>query len=522
MNVEMNPVVRSRILFALLFASLCSSVPVRAQESVSKPQATEPKQTLEGKSSPPTKKKHENQSACSVSKTNRSCELVIDRSNPVAPPTIQLYSGETLTVVVKKTRNYERYFLDLQTGQATVAPDVTSSIVQGLFASFAKLQEFVRGPAAHAVPVATCSDMTNVNWPAASVLVASTIPTFQGCLSLMDRDAVAAYQALEPYAIPDSLTPGGGLGPSELSQRDAQNLDAIIQKFLGPESAFSAKISTLATNRKDKPEDQAALDQLANLQKLADGVATDLLGYDQRVQDLTTFDNGSTDCTNPTGHKCVTISAIQDDPTIYQQTVTRTATYALNVLNLVANTREAIPAASNKKCVATVIVNYADRPNKFPGWPFTALRLEASAGVFFSALPNRSFVVAPIYTGTVVTDNKVQEKIVLPTPIPFAAANYRLTDDLPGRWKSNVYWTAAIGINPNTTTADFATGFSYAWRALMLSALCHFGHDTHLTQGFTNKQDLGPSFSGSLPTTTFWRGAIAFGVSVRVPSLTGR
>lgn len=79
----------------------------------------------------------------------------------------------------------------------------------------------------------------------------------------------------------------------------------------------------------------------------------------------------------------------------------------------------------------------------------------------------------------------------------------------------------AVGINPNTMTADFATGLSISWRALMVSALCQFEHDVSLTQGLTVRESLGASFNGSLPNQTHWTTSFAIGLSVRVPSLTG-
>jgi hypothetical protein len=45
---------------------------------------------------------------CSLAKTNKSCAIVIDRGNPVAPPTIQMYSGESVTVVVRDPKYFER------------------------------------------------------------------------------------------------------------------------------------------------------------------------------------------------------------------------------------------------------------------------------------------------------------------------------------------------------------------------------------------------------------------------------
>jgi hypothetical protein len=75
--------------------------------------------------------------------------------------------------------------------------------------------------------------------------------------------------------------------------------------------------------------------------------------------------------------------------------------------------------------------------------------------------------------------------------------------------------TGAIGVNPINTTAEFGVGPSYAWQAFMVSALCHIGHDTKWL-------NMTPESSGDLPTYTHWTAKAAVGISVRVPSLTGR
>jgi hypothetical protein len=79
---------------------------------------------------------------CSIAKTNRSCTLTVDRRSPLAPPTIQMYPGETLTVQVKNPYYFERYFMDYQSGQLTLAPDVASSIVNSLLTPLQKESEF--------------------------------------------------------------------------------------------------------------------------------------------------------------------------------------------------------------------------------------------------------------------------------------------------------------------------------------------------------------------------------------------
>src|SRR6202034_3359794 len=124
--------------------------------------------------------------------------------------------------------------------------------------------------------------------------------------------------------------------------------------------------------------------------------------------------------------------------TAYKEMVTRTLTYSVNTLNLISNSQAAALDPTKKKLVATVTLNFADNPTKFP---HSTLRWEASAGAFFSSLPVRSFAAAPIFTNGVITDKKIAQNILHPTVVPFAAGNYRLTNDLPWtRWTSNIYW----------------------------------------------------------------------------------
>jgi hypothetical protein len=168
--------------------------------------------------------------------------------------------------------------------------------------------------------------------------------------------------------------------------------------------------------------------------------------------------------------------------------------------------------ASKKQLVLPITVVYGDQ------------RWEVSAGTFFSSLPIRSFSASAVFTNDAVTDHKVTQQVLRPLVIPFAAVNLRISNDWKRpTWRTNLYWTNAIGINPNTVTTDFATGLSISYRLLMFSGLWHIGHDTELTQGFKVGDSLGASFNGSVPTETFWRfDSFAFGVSIRTPSLTTR
>jgi hypothetical protein len=474
---------------------------------------------------------------CSVSKTNQNCTLIIDRSIPVAPPAIQMYSTQSMVVVVKNPLFFERYSLDFQTGQAVIAPDVSSAIVQALLPSLAKLGEFASRSANFVAPAGGCDDAKITSLPDEGG-VGDTVTPFQVCVAGLSKTAIGLYKKLEPYVAPDSASPDPVVG-SELTLEKLEAIQRAIDDYVSSELVISSRISSIAGARK-APVDALGVTELTALQKVSDAVATDLAAYSQRITDLKDFKNGAVACSalkidmtpaekkkaeeDTKNHKttsppmCVRLSSRPDDPDVYRNMVTRTITYSLNMFNVVGNSQNGVPDPSKKKPLATVAINFAEERKSAR----SAFRLEASAGAFFSTLPIRSFSVAPQFTKGVITDKIIGQNVLHPTVVPFAAANYRITDDLPGRWKSNLYLTGAVGINPNTVSADFATGLSYAWRLLMVSGLAHFGHDVSLAQGLTVGESLGAGFNGSLPTKTHWTTAFAFGLSVRIPALVGR
>src|ERR1700733_1519359 len=66
---------------------------------------------------------------CSTEIVNPSCTLTIDRSYPVALPTIQVRPGATVIVQVKNGLPFESLSLDLQSSQAVAATDQTAGFV---------------------------------------------------------------------------------------------------------------------------------------------------------------------------------------------------------------------------------------------------------------------------------------------------------------------------------------------------------------------------------------------------------
>jgi hypothetical protein len=201
--------------------------------------------------------------------------------------------------------------------------------------------------------------------------------------------------------------------------------------------------------------------------------------------------------------------------------------FSVNAVNEVGTLVASVPSATAKKSIVTITVLYAD--------PI----FEVSAGAFFSTLANRSFADQTLVTqnsGVPIPGNVViAQTIARPTVVPFVGANWRLGTDFtwPDHRRGAWYFTTAIGLNPNNSTAEFGAGVSLSWRSVMFSPLYHLGHDIHLTQGeqigevWCNQSAASgsiPKCSGSPPspsTARYWTGAFGFGISVRVPSVFG-
>jgi hypothetical protein len=455
---------------------------------------------------------------CSLAKTNHTCTLTIDRLNPLAPPTIQMYPGQVLHVKVTNPRYFERYFFDYQSGQLALSPDVASSIASSL------LTPLQKAVVIHSAGKPTLSFSCAASDVAAIAPkdVASNANGYTQCFLAFAKGAKGVYSQLEPAVAPDSHS--GEVPPLPGTNMAVQNqLQALvpsIDQLSKDEYALSASITAASKLINLTAAEQVEVEGLVALQTLADAVAKDFFSYGQRIDELPALNHGQMSCSDSTKLAlkndngdigCVWLFPVMDPQVANSKMVTRQVSYSLDTLNLISNSSDAIPDPTKKKTLATITVLYGDA------------RWEVSAGTFFSSLANRSFAASPVFTNGVITDVQVTQSVLRPTVVPFAAANVRITNDFPRlRWRSALYWTGAVGVNPNTVSADFGSGPSVSWRGLMFSALWHYGHDVRLTQGLYVGESLGAGFKGSLPTQTYWTSSFALGVSVRVPALTGR
>jgi hypothetical protein len=205
--------------------------------------------------------------------------------------------------------------------------------------------------------------------------------------------------------------------------------------------------------------------------------------------------------------------------------------YTLNAQNEIANPLLGLPSATQKQPLVTVTLLYAEP------------RFEVSAGAFLSLMNNRTF---SNFTDVTITGSTpapkdvriIETKTTRPLIIPFAAGNYRVSPEftwpawLGGR-RGAVYGTLGVGLNPYNAQVEYFGGVSVSWRFLMLSPVYQIGHDTHLTQGEQVGQiwcqfgggatstSTPPACAGNPPTPTtksFWTGAFALGISVRIPT----
>ena len=144
-------------------------------------------------------------------------------------------------------------------------------------------------------------------------------------------------------------------------------------------------------------------------------------------------------------------------------------------------------------------------------------RWEVSAGLLFSALPERTFAIAPQVNAQNVATQVVTETTKRPSFVaPAALAHYRLWETLAGGKRNAILLTGAVGLNTSTKLADFGVGLSYSYRGFVISPLLLFTRDQSLTNGFYVGQT-APDGVDTVSSGLHWVRKFAIGVSYRIP-----
>jgi hypothetical protein len=211
---------------------------------------------------------------------------------------------------------------------------------------------------------------------------------------------------------------------------------------------------------------------------------------------------------NPLPATVATLRIVQDQaPTNlvpYKKGPDRKLTVKLNGIEQIAS------ASFN---FATVVIN----------WQQTNWGL--STGVVLSALKNKSFANAPMYnssgqpitdgsgkTYTVVTVSKTYPGIISPVFL----VNYRLHNFQADQGRFALLFSAGIGANIFTKSADFAAGPSIQFGSVIFTPAVHYGRQTNLTNGVHVGDQLGTG-PPALPTYNPYKPAIGLGITYRIP-----
>ncbi len=337
--------------------------------------------------------------------------------------------------------------------------------------------------------------------------------------------------------LPELPSPAGGSGSSQPAKISGPNLFSDFET-----EAVNAKTDIAALkDPKLESKYQAILNDLvAKEQAIANALSPVSSSLAKVVADLQTYFANINYWTGEPAQTYISVVGGNDqplplglipdpkspDPTLAPyKALGRQIVYTLNAENQIATSPLAVPTPAQKTAIATITVLYADP------------RFEVSAGAFVSSLPNRSFANYTDVKETVGSGSPVDIKIAKtdsrPELLPFAGANWRIGRDfiMPDKRRGAVYGTLAFALNPYNQLPEFGGGFSLSWRSFMFSPLYHLGHGIHLTQGEYPGElwcvygvpsgSVPPPCTGNPPapsTKTYWTGAFAFGISIRVPT----
>jgi hypothetical protein len=522
------------------------------------------------------------QKPCSTEVVNGTCTLTLDRSYPVNVPTIQVRPGEQVKVIVVNPLPYETLSLDLQSGQALAGTDQTAAFVaaaipnlkglllqtkvnqdtlntmmtelnqktpetdppsvkkwnqdmlalmltvqmfeKGAITIYSQLNE-VLGPLPSPPPeIRIPSDNISVTFP----LPWRDYPTWRKWMlcELAGQECPPGSEPSIRALLADGVTIVTALGPCSTPSVAQPQSDTQTQGQ--PISCQIAKVQTDINAMTDKQRRESLLQTLNLDIAVLNAHSTAITAINKDLGNF--FVNIELSKTIPpatlVGEIVDPRDFKHDRNGLIDKFLGRQAVFIVNAVNEVATPTTLVPPASQKKSIVTITVLYADP------------RFEVSTGALISTLANRSFANQIIVTqnpsGPPTQGNIViTQSISRPTVVVFAGANWRPCHEFlwPDHRRGAFYFTGTVGLNVNNSAAEFGVGPSLSWRSLMFSALYDWGHDVRLTQGefvglvWCNVS--GPS--GSIPKCTgnppapstekYWRGAFAFGISVRVPTV---
>ncbi len=495
---------------------------------------------------------------CSYVATNGRCKISIDRMNPVTPAVIYVKRGCSVTVEVTHSTGLEDLTLDWKSSATVVPPDTFQSVFSSLTPTLKQFTvvtiatkdasvNFI-GSLCEASPNDQCFE----NPEAIRLGQQKVLDQIDGIDPLMEAKAVlqCINWALQPpprWATPTKAQPEDKLRCTNRAlqapdgwpkayispwyQTDAwkeasdKQLGTVISEYRGetlkniPIEIFNLAVEIRAFERPAKPErasQSSILDQnQATLQNAYDSLVKNNSGNIAKLMVL----RDAVAKIPPQGPGITGNSEItdQDDKKNYYQAQTWNVNYA----NKLSPAAKKVAADTVKSDNADLLGGLADPPAKQPVVTIAVQfqspsRFEVSSGLMVPVTPYHSYLVAPVASKGMITDNVVQENKTY-TVVPMAFVNYRVAESTIGQQNSAFFVTGGVGYNPVTSTVEFGTGLTFSYRSITISGLVDIGRDTKLIGGFKVGESLGLNPPRNVPTATGWVVKPAFALSVRIP-----
>lgn len=460
---------------------------------------------------------------CAYSALNGDCALVLDRQNPIAPPTIYVRHGSKVTVTVKSQLPFEHLNMNLKAAAEQVPVDQFANAFQSITGVLGGLQ--IVSTRALAEAVAPCSQLASASeikacqTEVAKQLLAQLSPDKPGNFgawtysrlcwirtlfiplpsSVVKQNAAPEVcsdlppdQAVQPVPTTSAALKDwknrfkqgsevlGNFPPDDVKK----NIDALDGKIADAKKAGTITAGEFVTIHANQQALHAALDTGAS--------------YKQKMSDL----NDSVAALTSEGDSAsFTISDLNANDKNHI-----TQTWDLDSSNKLGRIAGLVKAEKYGDKIAALMGSLTDAPIKQTVVEFkiqfvAESHLEISAGILIPFRQYHSFSVASPYsvatgsgtcTSTTLTSCPVVQQNLTTAIIPDVSFNILLGHGFVLHHQRAAWmFTIAPGYNPSTTTAAFGVGPSFAYRSLVFSPLAVIDRDVKLTGGYQVNQPVG-------------------------------
>lgn len=479
--------------------------------------------------------------ACSYEALNGNCTVLINRFNPITPPTIYARRGSTITVTLVNPSPFEQLHWDRKSESPQPPPDQFYNGFTTLTTALGALElvepvsvEGVPPPANNpqfTIPALKPQPPTVAQIAAKQHDLADSIKEQLG----KDNPLQTAQDALQLIKIAEQPLPSDVCGhddpssfPYRYTSRWKKDVDNSLSAALniysdeivkGPNGytdqikRLDQQIENLELDGKaGSPEQFAALGD--NQQALKTAVAS-IIQLNTEFHDLQT-----------------TVDSIQDSPADPNYEIIDhgpddrnddTQAWNIDYTNTLAPVAKRVAGATYVAPNTAALTGLGDPPATTTITTVTVQfqppnRYEISSGLLVPFKAYHSYAAAQSYNSTtpVVQQNKIF------TVIPMADVNILLGHEwVAHQQRMAAFATVGVGYCPATTSVAFGVGPSLSWRSIVFNPMLDIGRDAQLAPGFTVGQPLGSS-SNTTPaaapvTSNGWVIYPAMGISVRIP-----